>query len=239
MLKRNITVLLLLSSLFMAGCDKAATNTPENTNIQNENVVVESTYVTENVSITNFNDALKKLKDGNDRFYNNKSQLINVTSERRQQLVEGQSPYAIIVSCSDSRVTPSTIFNAGLGEIFDIRIAGNIVDQDALGSIEYGVDHLKTPLIVVMGHEKCGAVTAAYDKLKNGTEVSGHLATLVDTIVANIRESDSLDEAIHDNTDEVAEQIENDPIIKKYVDEGKVKIVEAHYSLDGKVTFED
>ena len=100
------------------------------------------------------------LEDGNERFLNDKSELRNVNSERRDELKEGQSPYAVIVSCSDSRVTPTTVFNAGLGEIFDIRIAGNVVDDDALGSIEYGAEHLHSPLIVVMGHQSCGAVTS-------------------------------------------------------------------------------
>lgn len=129
-----ITSLIITSSLFMNGCAKKQ---------EVEEVQIDtSSYKTENVKITNADDALKKLKDGNKRFKDNNTQLINVTSDRRDQLKDGQSPYAIVVSCSDSRATPSTVFNAGLGEIFDIRLAGNVVDDDALGSVEYGVDHL-------------------------------------------------------------------------------------------------
>ncbi len=111
------------------------------------------------------------LKDGNARFVTDTSILRNVNQERRDYLKSGQNPYAVIVSCSDSRVTPTTVFNAGLGEIFDVRLAGNVVDDDALGSIEYAVEHLNTPLVVVMGHQSCGAVTATYNEVVKGEKV--------------------------------------------------------------------
>ena len=225
-MKKNLSLLLLSISFCFIGCNDATTKD------------ITSPYKTENIQISNPNDALQRLKAGNDRFFNNKSELINVTSERRNELTNGQIPYAVVVSCSDSRVTPTHVFNVGLGEIFDIRIAGNVVDKDALGSIEYGVEHLHAPLILVMGHEKCGAVTAAYDKLKKGTAVEGNINSIVDKITPNIKDSDSLDDAIHDNTESVMKQIEQDEIVKKLLDENKLKIVEAHYSLDGKVTFD-
>ncbi len=178
-------------------------------------------------------------KEGNRRFLSNDSELINVSEQRRQQLEDGQEPYVVVVSCSDSRVTPTAVFNVGLGEIFDVRIAGNVVDKDALGSIEYGVEHLHAPLIVVMGHEKCGAVTAAYDKLKKGTEVDGNIKSIVDKITPSIKDSDDLDEAIHDNIDKVADTIENDKIVKHLMDQGKVRLVKAYYALDGTVTFDE
>lgn len=233
---KKLTTIIISLSLLLTGCKSTTNNdtspfTPKNTDIISE-------YKTENVTINNYDDALVRLKDGNARFLNDKSQLINVTSERRNELLDGQNPYAVVISCSDSRVTPTTIFNVGLGEIFDIRIAGNVVDSDALGSIEYGVEHLHSPLIVVMGHEKCGAVTAAYDKVKNGTAVEGNINSIVDKIQPHITDAESLDDAIHDNTEAVKKQIEEDEIVKKLVEEGKVKIVKAHYSLDGTVTFE-
>ena len=85
----------------------------------------------------------------------------------------------LIVSCSDSRVTPTTVFNAGLGEIFDVRLAGNVVDDDALGSIEYAVQHLNTPLVIVMGHQSCGAVTATYNEVVKGEKVTGNMKSFV------------------------------------------------------------
>lgn len=207
-------------------------NAPENANGNQE-------HITEDVRIQTADEALTRLKEGNRRFLSNDSELINVSEQRRQQLEDGQEPYVVVVSCSDSRVTPTAVFNVGLGEIFDVRIAGNVVDKDALGSIEYGVEHLHAPLIVVMGHEKCGAVTAAYDKLKKGTEVDGNIKSIVDKITPSIKDSDDLDEAIHDNIDKVADTIENDKIVKHLMDQGKVRLVKAYYALDGTVTFDE
>ena len=238
-MNKKLTAIVMSASLLLTGCNNATNNsTSNNTPNNTSSIDIVTDYTTEDVKITNYDDALARLKDGNTRFLNDNSQLINVTSERRNELLDGQSPYAVIVSCSDSRVTPTTVFNVGLGEIFDIRIAGNVVDNDALGSIEYGVEHLHSPLVVVMGHEKCGAVTAAYDKVKNGTPVEGNINAIVDKIQPSITNAESLDEAIHDNTEAVKEQIENDEIVKKLVEEGKLKVVKAHYSLDGTVTFD-
>lgn len=225
-MKKFIAVTLLFSSLFLIGCD-----TNDNTASNN--------HITQNIEITNSDDALSRLKNGNTRFINDESALINVNSERRNEISDEQNPHTIVVSCSDSRVTPTTIFNVGLGEIFDVRLAGNVVDADALGSIEYGALHLNCPLIVVMGHEKCGAVTAAYDKLHKGTEVEGNINSIVDKIEPVIKESHSLDEAIEENVDSVAEQIEEDVLLKDLIDSNKLKLVKAIYSLDGKVRFYD
>ena len=172
---------ILFASLSLTAC---TTNTTNNTTTETKESVTEENmskdnvsneYETEDVRITNPDEALKRLKEGNDRFVNNESKPVNISSERREQLKEGQHPYAVVVSCSDSRVTPTTVFNAGLGEIFDIRIAGNVVDDDALGSIEYGVEHTGAPLVVVMGHESCGAVTAAYDEVHNNAHAEGKI----------------------------------------------------------------
>lgn len=232
-LKLLILVTVVGLSLNLVACsnDVTASNTNE------QNTSSNSAYKTENLDIKDADNALQKLKDGNDRFVNDKSELINVTKERRDQLMDGQNPYAVVVSCSDSRVTPNIVFNAGLGEIFDIRLAGNVVDDDALGSIEYGVAHANAPLIVVMGHESCGAVTAAYNKYTKGTAVEGNIEEIVEEIEPSINKDKTLDDAIHTNVTNVANEIKNDQIIKKLIDSGKVKVVEAYYSLDGKVEF--
>lgn len=232
-LKLLILVTVVGLSLNLVACsnDVTASNTNE------QNTSSNSAYKTENLEIKDADNALQKLKDGNDRFVNDKSELINVTKERRDQLMDGQNPYAVVVSCSDSRVTPNIVFNAGLGEIFDIRLAGNVVDDDALGSIEYGVAHANAPLIVVMGHESCGAVTAAYNKYTKGTAVEGNIEEIVEEIEPSINKDKTLDDAIHTNVTNVANEIKNDQIIKKLIDSGKVKVVEAYYSLDGKVEF--
>lgn len=204
---------ILFTSLNLTAC---TTNTTTNNTTENQESVTEENmseqYETEDVRITNPDEALKRLK-------------------------EGQHPYAVIVSCSDSRVTPTTVFNAGLGEIFDIRIAGNVVDDDALGSIEYGVEHTGAPLVVVMGHESCGAVTAAYDEAHNNAHAEGNIEDLVEKILPSVKNAKDIDEGIHNNIDNVAKEINNDAIVKHLVDQGKVKVVRAYYSLDGKVTF--
>ena len=222
---------ILFASLSLTAC---TTNTTNNTTTETKESVTEENmskdnvsneYETEDVRITNPDEALKRLKEGNDRFVNNESKPVNISSERREQLKEGQHPYAVVVSCSDSRVTPTTVFNAGL--------------DDALGSIEYGVEHTGAPLVVVMGHESCGAVTAAYDEVHNNAHAEGNIEDLVEKILPSVKGAKDIDEAIHNNIDNVAKEIKDDDMIKDLVKENKVKIVKAYYSLDGKVTFMD
>ena len=229
MMKKLIILLLTAASLTFSGC----TNGPDKVSI-----VDEEDYIVEDVNITNSGDALQRLKDGNARFLADDSSVINVTSERRDELVDHQNPYAIIVSCSDSRVTPSLIFNVGLGEIFDIRIAGNVVDDDALGSIEYGVDHLHSPLLVIMGHESCGAVTAAYDSVKKGVPAEGKVASIVQKIAPSIQDAANIDDAVHKNIDAVYNEVLKDEIVKNAVNAGNLTVVKAYYDLDGTVVFE-
>ncbi|HVQ12679.1 MAG TPA: carbonic anhydrase, partial [Vicinamibacterales bacterium] len=105
--------------------------------------------------------ALGLLKAGNDRFVRNASTPVSLSVNRRQELAAGQHPYAMVLSCVDSRVPPEYVFNVGLGDIFVVRTAGEVIDKSILASVEYGAEHLHIPLLVVMGHESCGAVTAA------------------------------------------------------------------------------
>ena len=177
------------------------------------------------------------LKDGNTRFLTDTSILRNVSQERRDYFKSVQNPYAVIVSCSDSRVTPTTVFNAGLGEIFDVRLAGNVVDDDALGSIEYAVEHLNTPLVVVMGHQSCGAVTATYNEVVKGEKVTGNMESFVEKITPSINKNGTVDDAIHNNIDSVVKEVSEDESIKLLIDQGKVKVIGAYYDLGGKVTF--
>ncbi len=108
--------------------------------------------------------AWQRLKDGNQRFAADRLEGKDVDAARRQELTAGQHPFAIVLSCADSRVPPEIIFDQGLGKLFVVRVAGNISEPFALGSIDYAVEHLHVPLIVVLGHEKCGAVAAALGK---------------------------------------------------------------------------
>ena len=118
------------------------------------------------------------LMEGNKRFVSNSVREFRVDMDHFKNIIKGQKPYATIVACSDSRVTLERIFDVSQGEIFEIKTAGNVVDDIAIGSIEYGVGHLKTPLLLIMGHTYCGAVTAAV----KGEHVNGYLSHIIDKI---------------------------------------------------------
>jgi carbonic anhydrase len=184
--------------------------------------------------------ALAKLIDGNKRYARNKEQHPDETLARRRELVAEQHPFAVILSCADSRVPPELVFDQGLGDLFVIRVAGNIADDDVLGSIEYALEHLHTKLIVVLGHEKCGAVSAA---VEHGGE-SGHLKSIVSAIQPSVEETRSLPgDKIHNcviaNARRVARQIrESEPVLRELIQKENAKVTAADYALDsGLVTF--
>jgi carbonic anhydrase len=185
-------------------------------------------------------DALQRLIEGNKRFVAGK--LHSPTSgeiiKRRAEVALEQKPFAVIVSCSDSRVGPEIVFDQGIGEIFVVRTAGEVVDTAALGSIEYAVAHLGTPLVVVLGHERCGAVSAAVADAKE----PGHIADVLKAIQPAVKETkgqpgDKVDNAIRANALDVAKQLQTTgPILAERVKSGRLKISAAYISLDtGKV----
>lgn len=236
-MKKLALGMVIITALSLGGCS-ASTKESQMTD-SNKAIETSAEVKVEDYKITDPDEALNKLKEGNERFVNDKSELINVSSERRSQLEDGQSPYAVVITCSDSRVSPTNVFNTGLGEIFEIGIAGNVLDTDALGSIEYGAEHAGAPLIVVMGHENCGAVTAEYNSVKNNEPLEGNIGALVGKIKESVDTSSSIEEASHKNVENTVRQIKEDEVIKELVSEGKVKVVSAYYTLDGKVTFEE
>ena len=126
--------------------------------------------------------AIKRLADGNARFVSGKLRHPHSGTEWRKRLIDGQDPFATILGCSDSRVPPELLFDQGFGDLFVIRVAGNVIDTDVVGSIEYGVDHLKTKLVVVMGHEGCGAVTAALQAEADLNQEPNEIRSLVSKI---------------------------------------------------------
>lgn len=178
--------------------------------------------------------ALQKLIEGNRRFSLSKPVHPNQNRERRQELVKGQKPFAIVVGCSDSRIPPEIIFDQGLGDLFVVRVAGNIVDDVALGSIEYAVDHLGTKLIVVLGHSKCGAVTATVQ----GGVPHGHIGNIMEAIKPAIEAARELPGDLTDNTIKanarlVADQLQySDPILSELARQGKISIVSAYYNVE-------
>lgn len=188
------------------------------------------------------NDPLELLIEGNKRFVSEKLDHPRQDSAQRKNVSSGQKPFAVIVGCSDSRVPPEIIFDQGIGDLFIIRDAGNIVDDVALGSIEYAVEHLGVELIVVLGHSKCGAVTAT----AKGEEASGHIESIVKIIKpavekAKSQKGDIIENAIRNNIEMVKNKIlSSEPIITKKVNEGKLKVIGAYYDIDtGIVEFEN
>jgi carbonic anhydrase len=177
-------------------------------------------------------EALKRLKEGNDRFVADKLAEKNLGKNRRAELAKGQAPFAIILGCADSRVTPELLFDQGLGELFVVRVAGNVTDPSILGSIEYAVEHLHSPLIVVIGHESCGAVKAAL----SGDKLEGNLAQLIKKVRIGedlpTDKSAKLEAAIKNNAKYHATRLRKEsPLINDFAATGRVRIVAATYSL--------
>ncbi|MBP2636121.1 MAG: carbonic anhydrase [Firmicutes bacterium] len=175
--------------------------------------------------------AQKLLIEGNQRFVTDKYTMPQIGQERRSKLTEVQHPFAVIVSCSDSRVPPEIIFNQGLGDLFVVRVAGNVLDSLELGSVEYAVEHLGTKLIVVLGHEKCGAVKATVDGgdiPPNIAAIAAKIQPAVDT--ARAANSSNIYEASADaNISNMVAHLHADPLLA-HID--GVIIVGAKYHLE-------
>lgn len=198
--------------------------------------------------------ALAVLKEGNLRFIHGKSMHDGPSEARRLSLVNGQRPHSILLSCSDSRVPPEVLFDQGLGDLFVVRVAGNILDDSTAASIEYAVEHLGARLIVVMGHDSCGAVKAALTSSCDSHAASPDLDHLITTLHRSVG-------CKSEKNKDIETLIENDPLLRKpamknaefvaqhmvrrsaiirhYVEHGELKIIPAHYSLkQGEVYFE-
>lgn len=183
-------------------------------------------------------EIISRLKTGNENFIKDKLNSNNQDSERRKTQTGGQNPYAIILSCADSRVVPELAFDTGIGELFVVRVAGNIANTSSIASMEYAVANLGTPVIVVLGHQSCGAVTAAVSGGDNGYNLNHLLAHITPAIQAS-SEGASVDEVIRKNALlTVNDLINRSSIIEGAVNSGKLDIVPAYYYLDsGKVEF--
>lgn len=184
------------------------------------------------------NDVIDRLKAGNDRFVNDQLEHKLQDQPRRTELVAGQAPWAIILSCADSRVAPELTFDTGLGEIFVVRVAGNVANTSSMASIEYAVAHLGTKVIVVLGHQSCGAVTAAMGGGDNGYNLNHLLAHVAPAIAASDEGAD-VNDVVRKNAELNGEELKNrSSIIGDAVNAGNVKIVPAYYNLtDGRVDF--
>lgn len=190
-------------------------------------------------------EALEKLKDGNKRFVAAPELCQTDMQTTRAAVAKGQSPWATVLTCADSRLSPELLFGGmTLGELFVCRNAGNQADDDCLGSIEYGAEHLGSPLIVVLGHERCGAIAAACDLVDKGGEAEGYIGKMLEGILPVAesqrgKDGDYVDNTVVENARVNAEQIvQKSKIVSHLVAEGKVKVVYGRYDLDsGEVTF--
>ena len=180
---------------------------------------------------------MQKLLEGNARYVSGYvSHQDQYVVERRSDLISSQHPIAVVVGCSDSRVPPEAVFDQGLGDIFVVRTAGQVLDNASLGSIEYAVEHLGVPLVVVLGHDSCGAVTAAV----KGGEAPGHLNSLVESIqpaVNEAKEMNNEDELLNNSIDNNINNIRKglisaEPILSEKVRKEELSIVGARYHLD-------
>jgi carbonic anhydrase len=187
-------------------------------------------------------EAMTKLKEGNSRYVSG-SQHPGQTAERRTELARTQHPFAAVLSCSDSRVPPEVVFDQGIGDLFIVRVAGNVINDEGLGSLEYTVDHLGTRLILVLGHQRCGAVDAARETIAAKGKAPGHIQSLVTAIKPAVETTakDDLETTIKANVKNVVQALRSStPILKAEVDSGKIQVIGGYYSLDtGAVTFLD
>ncbi len=190
--------------------------------------------------------ALAMLREGNERFVTDAPYRAETGRDRRLALARGQQPFAVLVGCSDSRVPPEILFGRGLGELFIVRTAGNTVDTAGLGSIEYAVAHLGVPLVVVLGHERCGAVAAAVDLVTKGAEPPDAIGRMVEPIVPAVLRAqrasggkDLVDAAVRANVMRVVEQLRiAGPMLIDPIKAGTLRVVGARYDLDdGRVEF--
>ena len=176
--------------------------------------------------------ALKKLMLGNQRFIRQQLQAPDRSQARLLEVAQGQHPFATILSCADSRVPPEILFDRGLGDIFDVRIAGNIATPEAIGSIEYAA-LLGTPLVMVLGHERCGAITAAVQNKPLPGEISTFVeAILPATKLIKTTSKDPVDDLMVANVAYQIDRLKKSPVLSERLQSGKLKIVGGRYDLD-------
>lgn len=193
--------------------------------------------------VTSHQEALTLLKEGNLRYITGQTLKQDVSAEKRGSLVEkGQKPFAVIVSCSDSRLPPEIVFDQGLGDLFVIRVAGNILGPLTMGSVEYGVEHLQAPLLVILGHNHCGAVKATVD----GGEAPGSIGAIVERIrpcVEMVRAGGATGEAVYEHVEDInikamVAEVQASPVIEEFLHKGSLRVLGAKYCQEtGRVTF--
>ncbi len=188
-------------------------------------------------------ESKSKLVIGNDRFAAGLPAVKDLSQSRIHDLSDnGQHPFAVIICCADSRVPPEIVFDQGLGDLFIVRTAGNVLDDVGMGSVEYGAQHLHIPLIVVLGHEKCGAVKATVDADIRHESIHGCIKSITDKIeksLKKVRGAKDICEACEDeNIRNTVDEIKRNKVIGSLLKAGQVEIAGAKYGINsGKITF--
>lgn len=190
-------------------------------------------------------EALQRLIAGNERFRQGQAHFPTICKETLADLARGQQPYATILGCSDSRVPPELIFDANFGELFIVRVAGNVVSPEVMGSLQYAGQHLHTPLFLVLGHEGCGAVKAALDSKLYDVQHGSRIQILVDNIVPGLRDLDAsaadedrLAQAVEANVRWSMRQLQDSLEESRALEEGRARLVGAVYEIaSGRVRF--
>ena len=237
----KMSLLISIALLLLSGCGSQTLSSNDKHSSSLEDTIVQQVIAVPVYSrteiITSPDEAKQLLIDGNRRFTSGKPLTKDLSSTRREDLMKnGQHPFAVIVSCSDSRVPPELLFDQALGDLFVVRVAGNVVTPVELGSIEYAVEHLKTPLVVVLGHEECGAVTAAVE----GGETHGSIGAIIEIIKPSVDRAktmgltgkDLIEMSTDLNMQNAVKDISKSPIIKEGVEGNQVNIIGVKYDLD-------
>jgi carbonic anhydrase len=197
--------------------------------------------------LTTADEALARLKEGNGRFVAGRARFPTVQKDVLAELAKGQQPYATILGCSDSRVPPELVFDAGFGELFIVRVAGNVLGPSILGTLQYAASHLHTPLFVVLGHEGCGAVQAALATRFEGATQKSRIATLLENILPALEGLDGaqpsealLHAAVEANVRHTIRVLLDTPEAKARAPLAEIRLVGAVYELvSGRVRFLD
>lgn len=187
--------------------------------------------------VTNPDEAVQRLKDGNQRFVGNTTVDPNQTDVRRLEVATGQHPFATILGCVDSRVSPELVFDRGLGDLFVIRTAGHVLDNTVIGSIEFGYEEFGIPVVMVLGHERCGALDVTIEALEKHQTIGGSIGAVVSGVTPAVeaakgRPGDLLDNSVRANIELTVSRLRESPILKEAVAAGKIKIVGGRYDLE-------
>lgn len=256
-MKRNLILRLLLSAILVfglitvAGCgtQEKPSSTSENASTAGQKAASSASApdIYKHSQITSGDQAKQLLVEGNARFVSGQALVDDISAVKREDLVKnGQHPFATILSCSDSRVPPELLFDQGLGDIFIVRTAGEVLDPVAEGSVEYGLEHLKTPLLVVMGHSKCGAVKATVETVESNGKMEGNIGEILKKVKPAVEQAkkagatgdELFTKAEDDNIELVMAGLMQNPIVKELVEQKKLTIVGAKYHVDsGEVTW--